>query len=57
MNRSSVLLYKKLSGCLNHHQLQNEHVLHNFAFLSNNFQEQLVVTNTANWKEEKCISF
>ena len=44
MNKKQFLLYKKLYGRINHHQLLNEFVLHNFfCFLSNiiNCQEQL----------------
>ena len=26
----TIFLYKKLFGCINHHQLLNEYVLHNF---------------------------
>ena len=42
--KKTFLLYKKLVGWINHHQLLNECILHNFfAFLSNiiNFQEKL----------------
>ena len=44
MNKKQFLLCKKLFGRINHHQLLNEYVLHNFfAFLSNiiNCEEQL----------------
>ena len=44
MNKKQFLLCKKLFGRINHHQLLNEYVLHNFfCFLSNiiNCQEQL----------------
>ena len=44
INKKEFLLYKKLFGRINHHQLLNEYVLHNFfAFLSNiiNCEEQL----------------
>ena len=35
MNKKQFLLCKKLFGRINHHQLLNEHVLHNFfLFLS-----------------------
>ena len=30
MNKKQFLLYKKLFGRINHHQLLNEYVLHNF---------------------------
>ena len=30
MNKKQFLLYKKLFGPMNHHQLLNEYVLHNF---------------------------
>ena len=43
MDKNSVLFYKKLLCCINHHQLPNEYVLNIFfCFFSNNSQEQLV---------------
>ena len=30
------IIYKKLFGCINHHQLLNEYVLHNFVGFSSN---------------------
>ena len=44
MNKKQFLLFKKLFGRINHNQLLNEYVLHNFfCFLSNiiNCQAQL----------------
>ena len=59
MNKKQFLLYKKLFSLINHHQLLDEYVLHNFfCFLSNiiNCQKQLkTIQQTVNKK--KCTFF
>ena len=58
MNKKQLLLYKKLFGRVNHHQLLNGYVVYNcFCFLSNiiNCQEQLK-TIQQNEKKKKCTS-
>ena len=59
MNKKQVLLYKKRFSLINHHQLLDEYVLHNFfCFLSNiiNCQEQLKTIQQTE-KKKKCTSF
>ena len=57
MSEKQFLLYKKLFGRINHHQLVNEYVLHMFCFLSNiNCQEQLKTMQQTEQKK-KCTSF
>ena len=59
MNKKQLLLCKKLSGRINHHQLLNEYALHNFfCFTSNiiNCQEQLKTIQKTE-KKKKCTSF
>ena len=54
----NVLLYKKLFGRINHHQLLNEYVLHNFfAFVSNINSQEQVKTIQQTEKKKKCSSF
>ena len=58
MSEKQFLLYKKLFGRINHHQLLHEYVLHNmFCLLSNiNCQEQLKTMQQTEQKK-KCTSF
>ena len=58
MNEKQILVSKKLFGRINHDQLLNEYVLHNFfCFLSNiiNCQEQLKTIQQT--EKKKCTSF
>ena len=60
MNKKQFLLCKKIFGPINHHQLLNGYILHNFfALLSNiiNCQEQLKTTIQQTEKKKKCTSF
>ena len=52
MNEKQILVSKKLFGRINHDQLLNEYVLHNFfCFLSNIIRA--IKNNVTNWEEEK----
>ena len=59
MNKKQFLLYKKLFGRINYHQLLNEYILHKcFCFLANviHCQEQLKTIQQTE-KKRKCTSF
>ena len=59
MNKQQFLLCKRLFGHINHHQLLNEYVLHNFFFFLSNIiscQEQLKTIQQTE-KKKKYTSF
>ena len=51
MNKKQFLLCKKLFGRINHHQLLNEYVLHNFFAFYQTLLSRAIKNNTTKWKE------